>query len=350
MRVLQVIDSLHVGGAEKIAVMIANLAAENGEISGLVTLVSPGKLHSELNYNVEFYDLDRVSKWNISAAKRFIFLLGKYDVIQVHLRHNLKWVLFWTFVFRKKINIIFHDHNNSILKKNILYLIQWNKIAHVFVNQNLFNLQNSKGEEFHNSYFLPNYCIPAEMIGEYKKYPNQIRIVIVSNLRKIKKIEFALELLNSMIKSRPIMMDIYYSNFDHEYFTQLKDYINNNNLGENVNFILGESEPAKFYFKYDLGLHTSPLESGPLTILEYMANGLPFISFNTGQSIELIREDFPEFISYTFKIQEWIEKVNLIYENGREFYIKKLMGKYNDYYSPEKYYKSWKKILIENQS
>ena len=92
------------------------------------------------------------------------------------------------------------------------------------------------------------------------------------------------------------------------------------------------------------------MESGPLTILEYIANGLPFISFNTGQSIELIRDDFPEFISYTFKIQEWIEKVNLIYENGREFYIKKLMGKYNDYYSPEKYYKSWKKILIENQS
>ena len=187
------------------------------------------------------------------------------------------------------------------------------------------------------------------MIGEYKKYPNQIRIVVESILRKIKKIEFALELLNSMIKSRPIMMDIYYSNFDHKYFTQIKDYINNNNLGENVNFISGESEPPKYFSKYDLGLHTSPLESGPLTILEYMANGLPFISFNTGQSIELIREDFPEFISHTFKIQEWIEKVNLIYENGREFYIKKLMGKYNDYYSSEKYYKSWKKILKENQ-
>ena len=108
------------------------------------------------------------------------------------------------------------------------------------MNQNLFNLQNSKGEAFHSSYFLPNYCIPSEMIGEYKKYPNQIRIVVVSNLRKIKKIEFALELLNSIIKSRPIMIDIYYSNFDHEYFIQLKDYINNNNLGENVNFILGE--------------------------------------------------------------------------------------------------------------
>ena len=105
-KVLQIIDKLDIGGAEKITVLLANLMAEKGHDSGLLTLIDAGKLIENLDNNVKHINLHRRSKWNINTAINFMQIASNYDLIHIHLRHNLKWVLFLSIILRKKLNII----------------------------------------------------------------------------------------------------------------------------------------------------------------------------------------------------------------------------------------------------
>ena len=66
-------------------------------------------------------------------------------------------------------------------------------------------------------------------------------------------------------------------------------------VGENIKFIHGESSIQPLLVNYDLGLHVSPEETGPLVLLEYFAQGLPFLSYRTGQVSEKAYREFPKF-------------------------------------------------------
>ena len=59
MRILQIIDSLDIGGAEKMAVNYANALSHKIEFSGLVTTRREGELKSQLNSEVNYLFLNR---------------------------------------------------------------------------------------------------------------------------------------------------------------------------------------------------------------------------------------------------------------------------------------------------
>ena len=59
MRILQIIDSLNVGGAEKMAVNYANSLAKIEEFSGIVVTRKEGVLKSQINENVGYLFLAR---------------------------------------------------------------------------------------------------------------------------------------------------------------------------------------------------------------------------------------------------------------------------------------------------
>ena len=59
MRVVQIIDSLDIGGAEKMAVNYANALSEKLEFSGLVATRAEGNLKSQLNSSVSYFFLKK---------------------------------------------------------------------------------------------------------------------------------------------------------------------------------------------------------------------------------------------------------------------------------------------------
>ena len=64
MRVVQIIDSLDAGGAERMAVNYANAMANEIEFSGLVTTRKEGDLKPQISINVSYLFLKK---------KRFLF-------------------------------------------------------------------------------------------------------------------------------------------------------------------------------------------------------------------------------------------------------------------------------------
>ena len=347
-RVLHVIDTLDIGGAEKITVLLLNLFSEKGHTTGLATILDSGRLSGKINKDVKHISLKRRSKWSIKTARIFMKLASNYDIIHIHLRHNLKWVLFWSILLRKKINIIFHDHSNTVLKFNLLFLLHQCKVSHIIVNQALHIKQSQTSPFKPRSYLLENIINKIPARGKYRNNSDTLSIVIVSNLRRIKNVEFAIKLANYIADEKKVTLDIYYSHYEKEYSEKIYDLIDNEGSQLRINLIKDEIEPQLFFNEYDLAFHPSFHESGPLNILEYMAHGLPFLSYNTGQSIKLIQQKFPEFIVNSFKIEEWICKLEIILNNGRLYYNSSLINIFKQHISLDNYYSECKKIYIES--
>ena len=83
MRILQLIDSLDVGGAERIAVNYANALSSRIAFSGLVATRKEGALRSRINENVFFSCLH----------KRFTFDLGSILRLRsLCIANNVEWI------------------------------------------------------------------------------------------------------------------------------------------------------------------------------------------------------------------------------------------------------------------
>ena len=72
MRVVQIIDSLEVGGAEKMAINYANALSNRIEFSGLVATRAEGHLKSQLSDSVSYLFLKKTKTVDFPAAFRFL--------------------------------------------------------------------------------------------------------------------------------------------------------------------------------------------------------------------------------------------------------------------------------------
>jgi hypothetical protein len=75
MRVLQIIDSLEAGGAERMAVNYANALANEIDFSALVVTRKEGNLRNQINNNVPYLFLNKRST-----------LIVRYSITKIHFK------------------------------------------------------------------------------------------------------------------------------------------------------------------------------------------------------------------------------------------------------------------------
>ena len=114
--VLHIIDSLEPGGAERVAVMTANLFSKKGHKAGLMYFIhTKNSILDTVSNDVQVYHFDRKGKFNIFRKQEFKKITKEYDLLHVHLKHNLRYVWFMK-LFSKIIPVVFfHDHGFSFL-------------------------------------------------------------------------------------------------------------------------------------------------------------------------------------------------------------------------------------------
>ena len=85
MRIVQIIDSLEVGGAEKMAVNYANALVDKVAFSGLIVTRSEGELKAQIDPKVNYHFLQKKKTVDFKAAIR----LKKYcKTNAVEVRHQ----------------------------------------------------------------------------------------------------------------------------------------------------------------------------------------------------------------------------------------------------------------------
>tara|TARA_B110000467_G_scaffold44508_2_gene40794 strand:+ start:3482 stop:4570 length:1089 start_codon:yes stop_codon:yes gene_type:complete len=357
MKVIQIIDRLEYGGAERVFVDICNLLNDNSiEVTALFTR-EPGPMSNELNSNIPKISLRRKFKYSIIAMLKLLKVSKDYDIIHVHSRHNLLYTLSVFLIFRfRNYPIIFHDHFGSIdINKTVPFYFKkkWfkNKFFYIGVCEELVDWAvKDVNLDYKRCQNLPNIRIIHKKNKNILPISNnKIKIIRVGNIHPVKNLEFAIYLLYEINKDLHSELTICGSLSDMKYFKKLKNIIKSLSLEDNVIFIHNETDIPSILSNYDLGISCSLSESGPLVLIEYLNSGIPFLTYKTGEVVKQISSRHPEMIMNDFEIHNWKKAFFGILETRDESSLYSLKCTYRDLFSSEQYYNSLMEVYAKAQ-
>ncbi len=122
LRVLQVVDSLAAGGAEQVAVHLANELARSGHESSLVATRAAGPLAGSLDEGVWWRSLDRSSRLDWSAVAELRSIVRSREIEVIHAHSTSVFMVAAAFAAGRRPAIVWHDHFPGAPQRNPLPL------------------------------------------------------------------------------------------------------------------------------------------------------------------------------------------------------------------------------------
>ena len=110
VKVLQIIDTLSAGGAEVLAVNIANELAKRGVESFLCVTRNEGVLKKTIDRKVGYLFLERKHSIDFFALLKLKFFVKKNQNNIIHAHSTSSFIAFCLKMIYPKVNIIWHDH------------------------------------------------------------------------------------------------------------------------------------------------------------------------------------------------------------------------------------------------
>jgi glycosyltransferase involved in cell wall biosynthesis len=290
MGILQLIDSLEAGGAERMAVNYANALAKQVDFSGLVVSRKEGRLVNQIDEGVSYLFLDRNRVIDFKALFKLRNYVEVNKVTVVHAHSTSFFLAFLLKLICPSIKIIWHDHygDSEFLNKRPLLALQL--IAPFFsgiiaVNQKL-KVWAQENLHFENSIYLPNFLSEEKnMTGQtVLKGITGKRIVSLANLRVQKNHFLLLEVAKKLKVSHPDWtFHLVGKDFQDGYSKQIKSFIIENNLEKNV-FLYGTKQDIKnILHQSTIAILTSQSEGLPVALLEYGWHKKPVVVTNVGE-------------------------------------------------------------------
>ncbi|MBC3757776.1 glycosyltransferase family 4 protein [Hyunsoonleella sp. SJ7] len=288
MRVLQLIDSLKTGGAERVAVNLANVLATHIDVSFLCATRKEGLLKSGLSQNVQYVFLDKRRTLDIQAI-RTLFKFVKINQIDIIHAHSTSFFLATLVkLLLPKVKIIWHDHygNSEFVNKRKSGVLRYcsKYFSHVIAVNETLKQWGIKNLKIDNVDFLSNFSIQdtiepqTSLAGTMGK-----RVIHLANFRPQKNHELLFKSFSSVIKKHPDWtLHCVGEDFKDDYSKKNKAIIKDNNLSSNV-FIYGSKpDVANILSQSTIGVLSSDSEGLPLAVLEYGMAGLPVVATDVG--------------------------------------------------------------------
>jgi len=304
MRVIHIIDTLNVGGAERVMVNLCNWQYEQGLfVQAAIITSSCNDLQHLIQTGIPIHFIGREKRLSFYAAKKLFSLITECDIVHVHMRHNYRYVRAICLCLNKKVKIILHDHSSS---SKMPFGLNGLFKPKFFIGTSLFSMQFAEYIlKMKSNFFLLENVIENISIKTVEKKEG---FILVSNIKESKNQLFALEIMKYFQNK----LHFYGVVQEDMYLNTLQDRISHLALTENVNIFTNVNNVQPLLSNYELGIHTSANETGPLTIIEYLSQGLPFLAYSTGEAAKKISYDFPEFFIDNFEVDKWVARIRLI--------------------------------------
>lgn len=295
MRILQLIDTLEPGGAERMAVNSSNLLAENKFEVLLCAARAKGAFANQVNSLVKVECLHKRHVLDIRAFFKLYSIIKKNKIQIIHAHSSsVIWATLLKLIW-PNVKVIWHDHNGSRLtdKKNIIYkslspfifgIITVNQTLYDWSQKNM-NIKNKKNILMLNNFPNLNDSSTVTEVNDV------INIVLLANLRKEKDhLNFlkAFVLIKDKIASYEVNINFAGLYWDNEYFQQIIDFIEKEKLTSKVTFLGSVENVSKLLSNSTIGVLTSISEGLPVSLLEYGYASLPVIVTDVGQCAEVV--------------------------------------------------------------
>lgn len=344
MKILQVIDRLNVGGAERVLVDLTNILFEKGHTVDVLTLVSPGPLAGQLNSAVRLINLGRRRRLSWKKLREANNICRNYDVVHAHLRYNFRYLALAKLLNGGRYPLILHDHygdieNDEGIPLAIRFFARRNRWF-IGVSATLTTWAVKKlGLAQASVLLLPNIVVKrgASIQVCSAREDSAIHILHVSNFREAKHHIFAIRLIAALRRHFNVRALFVGQIVDFEYFRRINELMESNGVHD-VIAVVHECHDVQSLMKdFHIGLHTAYQESGPLILIEYLAQKLPFLAYKTGEVSLQISSKFPEFFLTDFEVESWVRRIiDLV--GKRSECVERMSGVFERMYSTDDYY------------
>ena len=328
MRILQIIDSLEIGGAEKMAVNYANVLCDKIEFSGLVATRKEGNLISHINKKVNYLFLNRKRTFDIKALFTLRAYCVQHKINCLHAHSSSFFTAFFIKMSLPSVQIIWHDHNgllDFISKRESLAL----KTASFFFKGIIvvnYQLKHWVEKELYckNVIYLANFTtLDCNEIQETILFgKDEKRILCLANLRFQKNHFLLLEVAEKLKVSHPEWsFHLVGKDFNDTYAEKLKSEIIANDLQNNV-FLYGlKDDIHNILNQSEIAILTSQSEGLPVALIEYGLSKKAVVSTRVGEIPLIIKNGENGFLTSKYDSESFYQSLVSLIEN-KELRIK----------------------------
>lgn len=285
MRILHVVSSLNVGGAER---FVIDLAVEQKVATHFdVSVLSMGHKGEPLESEVNKFNLGLLHNTSIVAIRR---ILNDFDIVHVHSSHCLLRILLAAQL--KKIKVIYTRHNERVhhsFKWRCIYLLaKLTLYKMIFVAEKArVNYLRQYPSFKHHSKTILNGVLPMTLT---KSKSNYFRLSHVGRFVPLKAQHYLIEAVAKVpvgIQEHLALSFFGTGELMEANMKLAKEIIPN----VNVNFKGFVTNRNDIYEQADILVVTSETEGLSLAILEALASGTPTIASNVGGNPELVHHE-----------------------------------------------------------
>jgi len=294
MRVLQLIDTLNAGGAERVAVNIANALALEIDKSFICATRKEGILKENIDKNVEYFFLKKQSALDIQAIFKLKRFIKEQHINIVHAHSSSFFLATLIKILISNINIVWHDHygNSEFLEKRPSQVLKIcsRSFSHIFcVNRKLEKWDkqhlNSKSVSYLQNFAVKIFTEPiTNLFGVNGK-----RILCLANLRPQKDHTSLIKAFQIVHQQHPNWsLHCVGQDFNDDYSKHIFSMVNDFGLQENIFFYGSKSDVSHIINQCEIGVLSSKSEGLPMALLEYGMNGLAVVVTDVGECKEVV--------------------------------------------------------------
>lgn len=308
-RVLMVTDTLALGGAERVAVDVANSLDRRTHRVTFCSTRFDGALRAQLRSDVTVELLSRRSTWDPGGILRFGRLLRRHDVdvIHSHGRGTMKLVALVRQTCGVAAHHVFHDHYGPLhldrrAPPGLRVALRIGVDAYVGVDRRLcrwatdvVGLDPGRVHLVRSGVDLDRFVdvAPTNLRREFDLEGREVVLVMIAHFRhqKDQPVVFrAIAGLPPSLRERLGVVIVGRIVQDTDYFARCMAMVHHLGVGETIRVAGARDDALSLLAGADGGLLASRNETGPLVVLEYMASGLPFVVTDTGQITREVRD------------------------------------------------------------
>ncbi len=297
--VAQVVDSLALGGTERVAVQVANELHARGVASHLVTTRGQGPLTDELAQGVRTLHLARRSRLAIRPLLRLAAYLRENEVDVLHAHSSSLFVATAAAKLVPRARVVWHDHYGEIdsgTRPDRLYGVAARSAdAVISVNRKLERwARQSLGVARDRSFHLPNWAPALQHDGGLQEplpgAPSQ-RVVCVANLRPQKGHVHLIRAFAELLHRHPAAeLLLVGSTVSAPCKAEVQRAIADAGVESRIHFLGRRRDVASILDQCAVGVLASVSEGLPLSLLEYGRARLPVVATDVGDCREALAD------------------------------------------------------------
>lgn len=281
---MHVIDSLALGGAERVAVNLSNALTDAGIETHLCVTRIDGPLHEFIHQKVNLLMLHKKSAYDIAAYRRFRKYIIEHGINVIH-AHSSSVFLAAIAKPRHNCVLVWHAHHGKAIESKPAFWLRSVKrrIKYIFTVNNQLSgwAVDALGLNTEQVEYLRNYpdLNPNDKLSKLLPGNRSFKIAHVAGLRADKD---HITLFRAAQRLQDCDFYCVGGDFGDDYSQNVWQYIEENGL-QNVHLLGARTDVAAILKCCDIGVLSSESEGLPVSLLEYGLMGLPVVCTKVGE-------------------------------------------------------------------